>query len=191
MKIAIHQPEHWPYEGFFQKVELCDCLVILDDIKFKKNKYQLGNTFKARSGEELTVSLPVEEFSTTKLVRDVKVRPGREWRRKIVSSLFTETDTDFSDVYEQESLLAINMQTIMLGMAIIGLQRPVRLSSEFGVGGNNSERLAAIVKAVGGSEYISGPSGKGFISDVDFHGIKLTYFSPKVEHHYSVLQRLI
>ena len=81
-------------------------------------------------------------------------------------------------------MLAINMQTIMLGMAIIGLQRPVRLSSEFGVGGNNSERLAAIVKAVGGSEYISGPSGKGFISE-------LTYFSPKVEHHYSVLQRLI
>ena len=43
MKIAIHQPEHFPYMGFFQKMEAADMFVILDDVQFTKGNFQHRN----------------------------------------------------------------------------------------------------------------------------------------------------
>ena len=40
MKVAIHQPEHFPYMGFFEKMKSADLFVILDDVQYKKNNYQ-------------------------------------------------------------------------------------------------------------------------------------------------------
>jgi hypothetical protein len=36
MKVAIHQPEHFPYMGFFQKMKAADAFVILDDVQYSK-----------------------------------------------------------------------------------------------------------------------------------------------------------
>ena len=40
MKVTIHQPEHFPYMGFFQKIESADLFVILDDVQYTKNNFQ-------------------------------------------------------------------------------------------------------------------------------------------------------
>ena len=45
MKIAIHQPEHFPYEGFFQKMEYSDVFIILDDVQYSKGNWQNRNKF--------------------------------------------------------------------------------------------------------------------------------------------------
>jgi hypothetical protein len=34
MKISIHQAEHFPWLGFFDKMKLADLFVILDDVQF-------------------------------------------------------------------------------------------------------------------------------------------------------------
>ena len=36
MIVTIHQPEHFPYMGYFQKMKNSDIFVVLDDVKFKK-----------------------------------------------------------------------------------------------------------------------------------------------------------
>ena len=49
MKVAIHQPEHFPYMGFFQKMEAADLFVILDDAKFQgKRHWQNRNLIKLK-----------------------------------------------------------------------------------------------------------------------------------------------
>ena len=191
MKITIHQPEHWPYEGFFQKVEASDFLVILDNCKFKKNNFQNRNRFKPSNGKEEWVTVPVEKAATSKRVKDVKVSGDPNWRRKVISKLKHHTNVDFTDVYQSESLLEINMTTILLGMALIGLQRPFEFASTIVPKGKGSAYLAAIVRELGATGYISGPSGHGYLDKSHFKGIDLEFFSPKVDHHYSVLQRLV
>ena len=37
MVITIHQPEHFPYEGFFQKMEAAELFIILDNVNYRKN----------------------------------------------------------------------------------------------------------------------------------------------------------
>ena len=39
MKATIHQPEHFPYMGFFEKMAMADLFVILDDVQYKKNNW--------------------------------------------------------------------------------------------------------------------------------------------------------
>ena len=46
MIVSIHQPEHFPYLGFFQKMEQSDLFIILDNVKFKKNNSLIGNNTK-------------------------------------------------------------------------------------------------------------------------------------------------
>ncbi len=50
MRITIHQPEHLPYMGFFQKASVADVLVILDNVKFRKNYFQNRNKIKNLKG---------------------------------------------------------------------------------------------------------------------------------------------
>ena len=45
MKVAIHQPEHFPYLGFFQKMKYADVFVILDDAQFSKGNWHNRNKF--------------------------------------------------------------------------------------------------------------------------------------------------
>ena len=52
MKIAIHQPEHFPYMGFFEKMDIADVFVILDDVQYKKNNWQNRNKFLNKNNIE-------------------------------------------------------------------------------------------------------------------------------------------
>ena len=43
MRVAIHQPEHLPYGGFFEKMARCDVFVFLDDVQFNRRNFQHRN----------------------------------------------------------------------------------------------------------------------------------------------------
>ena len=43
MVVTIHQPEHFPYEGFFQKMEASELFIILDNVNYRKNYFQNRN----------------------------------------------------------------------------------------------------------------------------------------------------
>lgn len=191
LKVTIHQPEHWPYEGFYQKVKAADFLVILDTPNYKKNYFQNRNKFKPKNGEEEWVTVPVEKDAPSKPIKDVKVSSDPNWRRKVVAKLKHHTGVDFTDVYAHDSLLEINMTTVLLGMALLELQRPFEFASDLVPLGKGSAYLAAILRELGATHYISGPSGHGYLDKSHFKGIEVEFFSPKVPHHYSVLQRLV
>ena len=48
MKVAIHQPEHFPYMGFFEKMSVADVFVILDDVQYKKNNFEEFLVYKLK-----------------------------------------------------------------------------------------------------------------------------------------------
>ena len=81
MKIAIHQPEHFPYMGFFEKMDIADVFVILDDVQYKKNNWQNRNKFLNKNNIEEFFGVQVEKEATKKLIKDVNVVDGL-WRKK-------------------------------------------------------------------------------------------------------------
>ena len=87
MIISIHQPEHFPYMGFFQKMSACDLFVILDNVKYKKGSFQNRNRFLNSSGNEEWFTVPVEKKATSKIIRDVAVSADPIWRKKICNKM--------------------------------------------------------------------------------------------------------
>jgi len=61
MKAAIHQPEHFPYMGFFEKMKASEVFIILDNVKFKKNNWQNRNKIKNLNGDDEWITIPVEK----------------------------------------------------------------------------------------------------------------------------------
>ena len=83
VKVGIHQPEHFPYLGFFQKMKKCDIFVILDNVKFKKNNFQNRNKYlNTHTNKEEWFTIPVSKKSNSMLINEIKVEDG-VWRKKI------------------------------------------------------------------------------------------------------------
>ena len=50
MIVAIQQPEHLPWIGFFNKMIQCDLFVYLDNVQFKRRYFENRNRIKTNDG---------------------------------------------------------------------------------------------------------------------------------------------
>ena len=95
-----------------------------------------------------------------------------------------------SNIYDAESLLEINMNSIKWCMQRLGIETKLVMSSDLSVSGNKSELLANIVRSVSGTQYVSGPSGRNYLEESYFDGISVSFLNPTVENHYSALYNI-
>jgi hypothetical protein len=190
MRITIHQPEHFPYMGFFQKVAISDTLVLLDTVKFRKNYFQNRNRILDRSGREIWLTVPVMKDSSSKLIKDVKVSSDEKWRKKILRTIKQNLNFDASHFYQYNSLAKINVSGIKWALKEFDIQTKVVLASNLNARGNKSELLAAICNELGATTYVSGPSGRDYLNEEVFTDIKVEYFSPNVNDNLSCLSHI-
>ena len=190
MRVTIHQPEHFPYMGFFQKMMSCDLFVILDNVNFRKNYFQNRNKFLNTLGKDEWFTVPVEKSASSKLIKDVVVSSDPNWRKKNVNKIFQNMKVDISHVYESDKLVDINMRSIAWCMKKLKIEKPIVFASNLNVSGTKSELLANIVNSVGGSVYISGPSGRDYLDLKYFSGVDIEFFNPVVSNYYSSLYNI-
>jgi len=190
MRVAIHQPEHFPYMGFFQKMQACDLFIILDDVKYKKNNFQNRNKFLNSSGVDEWFTVPVEKKATSKLIKDVVVSNDSSWRRKLLAKIQQNMKVDVSEIYDSSRLIDINMKSICWSMNHLKINTPFIFSSNLFVDGSKSELLANMVRMVGGTTYISGSGGKDYLKMEYFNGIDVEFFEPDIPNYYSVLYNI-
>ena len=94
IKVAIHQPEHFPYMGFFQKMEYADVFIILDDVQYSKGNWQNRNRFLNKNNVDEFFTIELEKGAYKKLINEVKVADS-DWKRKILSKLYQNFKIDF------------------------------------------------------------------------------------------------
>jgi WbqC-like protein family len=190
MIVSIHQPEHFPYLGFFQKMSAAQLFVILDDVKFKKNDYQNRNRFLNRSGSEEWFTVPVERDANSKLINEVCVSKDPTWRSKIQKQIGFNLKHNVSDVYDtSDKLVDINMASIKWCMKKMGISTPLVMSSELSKEGSKSDLLLSICKSVSATKYISGSGGRTYL-DVEIFknaGIEVEFFKAEVPNMMSAI----
>ncbi len=189
MKVAIHQPEHFPYLGFFQKMEAADLFIILDDVKFTKNNFQNRNKFLNSNKIEEWFTIELEPKAHRKLIKDIVVSENPKWKKIILSKLKTNFKKDFSEIYNQQKLLDINLKSIEYCKHYLNISTPIQLSSQLNIKTTGSKRLADICDHFKADEYISGMGGKKYLDESLFK-CKVSYFIPKISNYYTTLQNL-
>ena len=190
--VAIHQPNFFPWLGFFDKVRRSDVFIALDNVQFPKT----GGTWTNRvqvmvDGEPAWVSMPiVRAYHGVRAIREMQIAPDTMWRGKLLRKIEHNyrRAPEFDDVFPwlaplienpTSSVAEYNLASIQALCRRLGIRTPIRLGSELAVEGRATDLLISMVKAVGGSEYLAGGGAAGYQEDEEFQqaGIQLTYQS--------------
>lgn len=192
MKVAIHQPQYFPYPGFFHKLSLADAFVIMDDAQYDKrftNRNRIISTY-----EPTWISIPIKKehkFLQNMLVQINNELPWRELHWKKIYMVYTNAKffhlyrDYFKNLYkrEWEFLFDLNFETLKKTIEWLGIKIEMIRESELSVKGNETERLINVCKAIGADTYISGRGGRGYMDEKLFekNNIRLEYqnYSPQ------------
>ena len=202
MKIAaIHQPQYFPYLGFFDKVALADVLVVMDTVQFQRRGVQHRNRIKTKDGWQW-LTVPVlkpggrnEQGRSEQASSEVRIDWTDDWCGRHLKALKTNyARAPYLKAYEDhvaalldaagELLMELDMATTSWAMRELGIETPILYLSELGLGGRGSELLIEACKAVGANTYVSGPGGRDYmdLSMFEQSGIKVVwqeYASPE------------
>jgi hypothetical protein len=194
--VAIHQPNFFPWLGYFDKIARSDLFVFLDDVQYQKTGGTWSNRVKLLiNSEGRWVTAPIDRsYHGTRTINEITFSEKEEWRWKILKTIQAayRRAPHFSEVWEVieplvcnpvETLAEFNVHAITGLTAAIGLDtsRFVR-SSCIPTGSVATQRLIELTRSVGGDSYLCGGGSSGYQEDLAFAdaGLNLLYqgFSP-------------
>lgn len=191
MIITIHQPEHLPWLGLFNKIAKCEKFVILDSVQYEKNYFQNRNRILGTNGVQW-ISIPVSNkghmdgsIAKTLIATDPK---NIKWKEKYLQTIKQSYGKYpyFNEVYpllenaintETEYFCEINIAIIKAFCEELDIHPEYVRSSELNVDGLKSDLILDICKATNASLYIAGPSGRDYLDMKSFEdaGIEVKF----------------
>lgn len=177
MIVTIHQPEHLPWLGYFNKIAKAQRYVILDSVQYEKNYFQNRNRILGTNGVQW-MSVPVSNkghmegsIATTLINNDPK---NLKWKEKYLQTIRLSYGKYpyFNDVYplledaintESDYLYDLNMAIILSFNEKLDIHPEYIRSSELNVQGLKSDLILDICKACEADLYIAGPSGRDYL----------------------------
>lgn len=178
-RIGIHQPNFFPWLGYFHKMKQCDVFVILDtvDIVLGSSKSITHRTkIKTAQGEHwLTIPLVKSE---SKEIQTIEINDGISWKSKMLQTVyqnyrkaafFEETYTFFETCLSNENHLLSKFNTAILLklMQKMDIDCEVLFASELPIySQDRNNRLIEIIQHLNGTTYVSGKGGTQY-HDVD------------------------
>lgn len=195
MLVAIHQPNFFPWLGYFHKVHISDKFVILDDVQLVKK----GGSYTQRvnisiQGQSKYLHVDIQRPSGTILIKDVEF-VNMDWHQKFLKTLEYnyKKHPHFSTYYPDlvglcssaKSLCELNISFIYYVTNLFGIDSTkISKSSELNIQTSATQRLIDITKAVGGNSYLEGGGAAGYQEDELFkdQGIELqkqSFIHPK------------
>ncbi len=189
MRVAISQPEHFPYLGFFQKMCACNLFVLLDDVQFSgPRSFQNRNRYLDRDAEYIWFTVPVKKGSYFQLINEVEVSKDEKWRPKLKRKLYQDLKFDnFDEIYSYDKLLDINIASIEFCRHIFNITTPMIKSSSIKITGHKTERIYNLCKELNADTYVAGLGSSNYMMSSDFKDIEVQFFYPQIENYESSL----
>ena len=183
MIVTIHQPNYFPYPGFFQKVLLSDIYVILDRAQFE---FDITNRNKiiTPEGSWSRISVPVKKGQKFFEVRNVEINNDQPWAEKNWDLICKSYDNSpFFNLYKAtlnsvfkknwNLIFDLNFYTLKKVLEWLNIKTKIIFDSELDVTGKSSEHLLNICKKLGATKYLSGPGGRDYLNEKIFEQNKI------------------
>jgi hypothetical protein len=187
MKVGIIQSNYLPWRGYFDFIDEVDLFILHDDIQFTKADWRTRNRIKTAQGLRW-LSVPVHVRCTAQRICDTGIDYAQNWRRDHLNQIaahlgrapFVRTALDLLEpVYEAKpaTISELNFALIRSICSYLGITTPLLFSEELGVEGSKTDRVIALLQAVGATTYVSGPAARSYLDELRFAeaGIALEY----------------
>ncbi|MFM2008470.1 MAG: hypothetical protein RIR02_420 [Pseudomonadota bacterium] len=189
MKVVITQSMLFPWVGLLEQIRLADVLVFYDDVQFSKGSFTNRVQVKTPTGIQW-MTVPLQELKLGAVIDEVKTVPVLQWREKHLALL----DRSFKGApYSNDALLmarkiySVDHPSIghlarasMLALGhYFGLLQGKRILDvrDLCINGSGSQRVLDIVRAIGGTVYITGHGARNYLDHEAFEesGVKVHY----------------
>jgi hypothetical protein len=186
MKVGMIQSNYIPWRGYFDFIDDVDLFLFYDDVQYTHRDWRNRNRIKTRNGP-VWLSVPVVHNSET-LIQDARIDYQNRWVEKHLRTLRFEYRAsahlanyidEFSDILQSRpaTISGLNVAICRWVMGKLGIRTETRMSSEFCVSGDKFVRPLTILKRIGATSYLSGPSAKPYTDPRAFAeaGVRLEY----------------
>ena len=213
-RVAIVQSSYIPWKGYFDLIRSVDEFILLDTVQFSKGSWRNRNRIKTKDGLAW-LSIPVRQKGLLlQTIADTVISDPtwatRHWqniRGAYARAPFFERYAEpFEAAYQSlrsDRLSHINRALIDLVCGALGIATRITWASDYRPGDGRMQRLVDLCQQAGATEYLSGPSARGYIDETLFTeaGIDLHFADysgypeyaqpyPPFEHAVSVLDLL-
>jgi hypothetical protein len=180
--VAIHQPNFFPWLGYFDKIRRADVFVLLDDVQFQKTGGAWSNRVKVLiNGEGRWLTAPVDRsFHGTRAINEMVFSGKEDWRSKMLKSLtvayrrapcFEEAFSVIEPLLQnpEQNVAEYNVHAIVELARALGLAADsVVRSSQISTDSTATQRLIDLTKSAGGQAYLCGGGAAGYQMDEAF-----------------------
>lgn len=190
--VTAHQPNLLPGMSVISKIEASHAVIWLDEVQFSKG----GWTNRNKAADKTWLTVPVEAHCVYKPINRVRIgEPKKEWRWDFIHKLIESYPGPLTQRVCEEILRPYRL-LVGLNVALLRIVCPPNPAWHFQShldGGHAvvsqstdadellpiSHRLAMMVDEVGGTIYLSGPSGRHYLDERPFHelGIEVDYWA--------------
>ena len=174
MICAIHQPNFFPWLGYFDKIARSDVFVFLDHVDYEKSGHSMQsitNRVGIIGGDR--IHCPVIREHGPQLIDSVMINSEQSWKHEIMEKLKKKYAKapcwkEASDIiqelidYPTEYLSELNINAISRICSVVGINTRLVKQSSINPEGHSNELLINIVKSVGCTEYLHGQGGSKY-----------------------------
>ena len=189
MIVVISQPMLFPWVGLLEQMRAADAYVRYPDVQFSKGSFVNRVQIKgARGPQWLTV--PLRDLHLGQRINEVAIDDRRDWRRDHLDALrrayagapHADDMLDLAgSVYARRhdtiDTLATASEQALCRYFGIGAEAAFLRSETLGIGGTGSRRVLDIVRAVGGTTYLTGHGASRYLDHRGFEdaGVRVEY----------------
>lgn len=185
MIISIHQPNLFPWLGYFQKIHACDKFVFLDHTINNRSETTYTRRVECLDNQHKSfyITIPIQKKESNFL-------PLTEWEinyntigfpNKILNTIFFsyKKHTFFEEVFpliekyfsisDSNSIVEKNIDFILSVCSKLNIQKEFLRSSNLNLSNHKTELLVDIVSSLNGNTYLSGKGGNNYQDPLIFH----------------------
>ena len=190
MRVGIHQPNYFPYQGYFYKITHCDMFVFMDNVQFPQGgNFCYRNRIKTSNGA-IWISVPTRRGERGITISEVRIDNDQNWSEKHLRTLyhayskapyFRSIFSLFEEALSRswEYLAELNMHLIKVACHYMGIEESCRFvcMKDLYTHGKGTDLLIDVCKRLGADTYVSGVTGKKYMESKKFEraGVRLAY----------------
>lgn len=180
MKVAIHQPQYFPWPPYMHKVMSADIFVYLDTVQFSKNGIQNRNQIKSPAGAQW-LTIPVKhDFGCS--IAEITIADHKAVKRhwKTIANYYSKTagfrrwNAELAELLNRNSDSLAELSISSTEWICEKLQIPtkrIRASQMPGGAGKASALIASICSELRADTYLTGTGALAYMNPKDFSNI--------------------
>jgi len=183
--VAALQPGYLPWLGYFDLMKRSDLFVIEDNLKYTKQDWRNRNRIRAVNGATY-LTVPVKKGASSLPINEVEIDNEQPWARRHwnlieenyrCAPFWPGYAPVLRDLLERPWFRLIDLDLALTEFLAreFRIETPTVLLSELPVvfGEDKTESLVALIRAVNGTAFVEGASGRNFIDVTQFEAAGL------------------